>query len=495
MITYALAPSPKWYFLDAQGRPAAGGTLTTWLATDHSTPKFVFSDASGLFPYTDPIILDATGGTPVPMYWETTSEGLYYIVVRDASGNIIFDLNNFPITGGGGVTPITSNVDIENHIVNGAFKFIDAATAGESLITPIPTTDFRMAPAAGFFKDSTGDYVPMLGTSNSGWVVSKSGGAGETSSVQFIDVTNIGEGFPNAPSENATRYFRYELSATGAPQTLMDIYESIPNVETFSNQTITVSLDIRSSAAGTGFFNIKQFFGAAGSAGVDTSQNISFDGLGSWRRVNVSIAVPSVVGKTKDPDLSDMLQAEVHFPLNALGTFDCTNIQIQIGSFVSPGYIYQTYNQDQYKVLIDLIYNGNLVFKTGELKVMSADDPANPGQPLPIAGWIPLVDITQAYIGNTGSGARFADNNVRNLYIAWWNTFPDGTCPVNGGRGATALADFNAGKTMQIPQPIIGATLSSAGLGNFSNEAFGATANHAGNAAPNTFYLFLYVKL
>ena len=45
-----------------------GGTLTTWKSDDHSTPKFVFSDAAGLHPYTDPIELDATGGTPVPIY-------------------------------------------------------------------------------------------------------------------------------------------------------------------------------------------------------------------------------------------------------------------------------------------------------------------------------------------------------------------------------------------------------------------------------------------
>lgn len=472
MITYALAPSPKWYFLDAAGHPAAGGSLTTWKATDHSVPKFVFSDANGLFPYTDPIILDATGGTPVPMYWANDGVTLYYIVVKDAAGNIIFDLNNFPITGGGGVTPITTNVDIENHIVNGAFKFIDAATAAESIITPIPLTDFRMAPACGFFKDGSGAYVSQLGTSISGWVISKTGGAGETSSVQFIDVTNIGEGFPNAPSANATRYFRYTLSATGAPQTLMDIYESIPNVETFSGQTITVSLDIRSSAAGIGFFNIKQFFGTGGAAStpVDTSQNITFDGLGSWRRANVQIAVPSIVGKTKGTDLNDMIQAEVHFPLNATGTFDCTNIQVQLGTFVSPGYIYQTYNQDQYKVLIDLLAHGNLIFTTGELKLVSQ---IVLGQPPDIAGWIPLVDITQEYIGNPTSGARFANNEVKNLYIVWWNSFSDAECPVNGGRGANALADFNAAKTMKIPQHIIGTVLAASGLGDFGNNAFG----------------------
>src|SRR5437762_4466613 len=307
--TYALAPSPKWYFLDAQGRPAAGGSLTTWLAADHSTPKFVFSDPSGLFPYIDPIILDATGGTPVPMYWDTTSPGLYYIVVKDAAGNLIFDLNNFPISGSGGVTPITTNIDIENHLINGQFLFIDAVNETDSAITPVPIGSTHIAPGSGFFKNSTGEYVSTTSSGVlSGWSFKKQGGTGVTDTIRFTAVTNIGTGFPLEPSANATRYFEYQLSAIGTAVTDAALENTIPNVELFSGELLTVSFESKSIIGATAAaFEIVQYFGTGGapSASVTTSQAFNFTN-GVWGpRQSFQITAPSVAGKNKGTNNDD----------------------------------------------------------------------------------------------------------------------------------------------------------------------------------------------
>jgi hypothetical protein len=460
--TFNIAPSPKWYFLDSQGRPAAGGSITTFSSLDHSTPKFIFADAAGNFPYLDPIILDGTGGSPVPMYFENNGVDLYYVVIKDAAGNIICTIDNFP-PGTGGVTPINTNVDIENHIVNGAFIFIDALTSGESVISPIPAGMTRLAPAAGFFQDIDGHFTPTPTGSNfkSGWNFVKSGGAGETSTIAFVDVVGIGEGFPNSPSENATRFFQYQLSVAGAPQTDAFLSQTIPNVETFSGETLTISFDTHSDAAGVGVFEILQFFGTGGSADSAVTHNFNFS-VGAWARQSFTVVVPSVVGKSKGPNRDDSINVLWSFPLNTLGSFDITNLQVQRGTFGAAPYIYQTYNQDQYKVLIDLLSYSNIIFETGALRFSLNGDPGLPEQ---FRGWLLLYNVLQTIGYQSASGATTFGERFVNLYILWWTLFDQTECAVNGGRGVSPTADFFANKQMTIPVSIINRVLASAGTG------------------------------
>lgn len=470
MMTFAIAPSPKWYFLDATGKPAAGGFLYTYDNLDQTTPRFVYSDPAGQFPYTDPIVLDGTGGTPVPIYWDVTTPGLYYIVVTDASGNIIFAMNQFPISGSGGVSPITTINDIQNHIINGQFIFIDADSSADSLINPIPKNTFgtRIAPASGFFNNGVGGYVPSYEGILSGWIFSEQGGLGETSSIEFVDVTPIGSGNPAAPSANATRFFRYNLAVAGAPQTQVRLFQVTPNVETYSGETITVSFDFRGSVDAIGVFEVLQFYGVGGSPFTHVTQNFNFI-AGEWHRTSFQINVPTVNGKIKGANNDDNIQIIWNFPLNVLGTFDLTNLQVQRGAFGTVPYIYQTYNQDQYKVLIDLMTFGNLLFPTGELKWMSNTIGS---VTFSIPGWIAITDANQT-LGSATSGATFPGIIYKNLYIAWWNSFAQAECIVAGGRGVSGLADFNANKTMTVPRGILGTALVGAGSSLFINAPFG----------------------
>jgi hypothetical protein len=53
-------------------------------------------------------------------------------------------------------------------------------------------------------------------------------------------------------------------------------------------------------------------------------------------------------------------------------------------------------------------------------------------------------------IGNAVSGAtEFADASTQSLFVFLWNA--DASLSVSGGRGASALADFNANKTITLP--------------------------------------------
>ncbi len=466
--TYALAASPKWYFLDAQGRPASGGTITTFSSLDRSTPKFVYSHSDGTFPYTDPIILDATGGSPVPMYWQFNGTDLYYVVVKDKDGNIIFDINNFPDSGGGGSGPVTNNIDIENHLINGQFLFINAVNDTDSIVTPAPVGTTPIAPGSGFFKNAAGEYVSSINSIYpSGWSFVKGGGAGATDTIKFVPTT-LGVGFPSGPSANATRYFEYSFAA-GPIITDAALVCIVPNVELFQNETLTISFDSNTTTSGSAAFEIVQYFGTGGSVSIPVTTSVGFSFSSAvWNRQSFQIVVPSIVGKTKGTNGDDAVFFRWVYPLNTVGAFRLANLQIQRGTFALSLYIEQTYAQDQYKVLVDLITIGNLIFPVGTLRWLSNTIGS---VSFSIPGWIAIADVNET-LGSSTSGAVFAGNAYKNLYIAWWNTFSNAECIVVAGRGVSALADFNANKTMTVPRGILGTALVGAGNSLFSNEPF-----------------------
>src|SRR5262245_10854436 len=57
-----------------------------------------------------------------------------------------------------------------------------------------------------------------------------------------------------------------------------------------------------------------------------------------------------------------------------------------------------------------------------------------------LTGWVKINGQT---IGNASSGAdKASDTLYHQLYVHIWNNFPQSMCPVTGGRGANAEADW-----------------------------------------------------
>jgi hypothetical protein len=81
-------------------------------------------------------------------------------------------------------------------------------------------------------------------------------------------------------------------------------------------------------------------------------------------------------------------------------------------------------------------------------------------------------------IGNAVSGAsERANADCSNLFVYLWTNKSNTECPVSGGRGASALADFNAGKTIQLPDkrgymPGGDTAMGNADLGNLAGVPF-----------------------
>lgn len=68
-------------------------------------------------------------------------------------------------------------------------------------------------------------------------------------------------------------------------------------------------------------------------------------------------------------------------------------------------------------------------------------------QATPQTGWI----YFRGSIGSATSGATTRANaDTSDLFTHMWNTFSDALCPVSGGRGASAAADFAANKTLTL---------------------------------------------
>lgn len=79
------------------------------------------------------------------------------------------------------------------------------------------------------------------------------------------------------------------------------------------------------------------------------------------------------------------------------------------------------------------------------------------------AGWVFMNDGT---LGNAASGATTRANaDTLSLYTLIWTNTAQAQCPVSGGvRGASALADFNANKTIALPK-VLGRAIAVAGTG------------------------------
>jgi len=77
-------------------------------------------------------------------------------------------------------------------------------------------------------------------------------------------------------------------------------------------------------------------------------------------------------------------------------------------------------------------------------------------------GWVMMNDGT---IGSAASGASTRANaDTQALFTLLWNNISDANCPVVGGRGSSAAADFAANKKITLPK-ILGRALASAGSG------------------------------
>ena len=75
---------PDQQFFDADGKPLAGGTISTYVPNT-TTPKQTWQDHNGTAANSNPIVLDSAGRALM------FGDGEYRLLLRDAAGNLIWD--------------------------------------------------------------------------------------------------------------------------------------------------------------------------------------------------------------------------------------------------------------------------------------------------------------------------------------------------------------------------------------------------------------------
>lgn len=119
-LTYNVMPLPKFFFVDTNGAPYAGGSLTFY-ASGSTTPQDSYSDAIGT-PNLNPLTLDSAGRATVYL-----APKAYSIVLKDSAGVTIWTIDpvfGYALTSDyglcGGRLTLTTGVPVTSSDVTGA---------------------------------------------------------------------------------------------------------------------------------------------------------------------------------------------------------------------------------------------------------------------------------------------------------------------------------------------------------------------------------------
>lgn len=141
-----LLPNGKQQFIDINGSPLVGGTVTFYVEGT-TTPKTTWQDADQTTPNTNPVVLDSRGQAII------YGSGIYRQIVRDSDGNTIWDELTTPSSTGtfGPEQSITaaSTTDLgtltsNNALINGTTTITSFGTSA-TLDNPFFMTRFNAA--------------------------------------------------------------------------------------------------------------------------------------------------------------------------------------------------------------------------------------------------------------------------------------------------------------------------------------------------------------
>jgi microcystin-dependent protein len=145
------------------------------------------------------------------------------------------------------------------------------------------------------------------------------------------------------------------------------------------------------------------------------------------------------------------LRVKVANPVTGAATVDIKNGGVDLGTFN----IKRTDGTDP--LFYELLGNevATFVYDGSVMQLQKAAGPSAIGKPdfFHTSGALSrYVRANALTIGSGASGAtERANSDTQGLYRFLWNNFSNTVCPVTGGRGASADADFTANKPIQLP--------------------------------------------
>ncbi len=447
-VSYDLGFEPLWYISDLNGTAAGDAHLYSWRSLDKAEPKPIYTDPAGQYPFTNPIIFDANGVAPGPLYFKedsTNTDETYFLQVyngdRNTGGVLLWEVDGYlPSTGGGGGSDVTEVLPLVNYIANN--QFINHTTTQ----TTTSLTSLVVAPSnhQGFTPYIAAN--PLIGTYGALGpdIMFLKNSTANTDSITFPAFTFGGSEL--TPDVTPPRYLNYTCSTSNAGETYKCFQFPITqNVQNLSNQDMTFRIWAKATS-GTPDIKLytRQYYGSGTGATAESSstrQLIDTITLStSWTSYVSTFTMPNVSGKTLGtPGLTtndDAVYLQLQVPLNTACGILFTKPLLFLGS-VSPTTEFDNYDQ---------INSIDSTARCGDVKVgYLATAPL---------GWLLMNDTS---IGNTGSGATNAGDYTFQLYTTIYTAVIDTWAPVSGGRSgggntvANAITDFLAGKTLTLP--------------------------------------------
>lgn len=464
-LSYVLGPNPKWYFVNNNGKPLAGGKFNTYSSLNNSLRKSVFSTPSADFPLPNPATIDANG-TLGPFWFEFDSlnpDDGYLIIVTDANGQIIWTADDYFASGGGGGGS-TTIIEIDN-LINNNIMWRHTGT-----ITPVPTFSI-IAPSnhANLVGNGT------INTASPDIIFVKNNQTG-TDTISFQNFTLGDEPITNdtAPVD----YFNYTCSVAGTETTKYLQFPITAKVQNLSNQDVIGSFWARHNGGSGNQLTLEwfQFFGdgAGASSPVIQQINVPFTLTSSWVKYNFSDTIPDVSGKNLGaPNSSgpnDALFLRISYPLGVTTNIDFTKPTMYLGTALPD---LEFINYDNIDSVVALP-------RTGDVKIS-----LNSFAPY---GWVGCNDGVLA----NGDGSIVAPTAVPTarsnidtypLYYMIWNLTSgySSFAPIYDSagaastRGADAITDFAAGKQLQLTR-MLGRVLAGANPNLITSQTFTADA-------------------
>lgn len=466
-------------FVDKAGIPMANGTITCYANNNRTTLKnwYYQSDTPGLPTYItlpNPLTLSSAGtictvnGTDViPFYYpvneiDNATPELYYIVIQNQFGTNTITRAFFPYESvtEPNILPVAT---LENYIINNRFwRNIGAISLTSGSALP----NFGKA----YASSGTAYYFTVAPSQHDGFSMPDinyiKNNISCSESISILPLPNNSTiGADIAPEF----YINHNCTAQGTGE-VFKVYQ-FPislHLNSINNALFTVTLQGQCvSGANEIKVNLYNFYGTGNASSFASPIGTGTIQLNStWQKWTLESIFPGAVnipssGYTYD----DAYYLQIGMPINASCNINIALPSLYLSTDI-PTNDFSTYDQ------IDSVVGTP---RTGDVRVTLN----NFGGGIYPNGWLPMLNGT---IGQAGSGANiFASSQTWPLYNLIWtavsNPSANAYAPVTGGLGGSALADFNALKTMYLTAGL-GQVFAGTGTGG---QQLGSTAGATTN--------------
>jgi hypothetical protein len=301
-------------FREDDGTPLIGGSVYWYKASDHSTLKNVWQDRDRTTALPNPTPLNAAGivsdnsGAPKPVYLEDDEN--YFVAAYRAGESPPLD------------TPVQT---VDDWNADNAFS---TKPQIDEIVTTnyIPNAQFRtLVNAKTLYSSDDLDAANAVLIARDNWYFRRD----ILTSTNTLEFKEFVVGQTDVPF-NPKYYLNFACSVTST-ETIKDVTVDIGDVETFSNQEMTVAIYAKSSTLSQIEILYDQDFGSGGSGQIITTID-SFQLTSSFAQYNSTFTVADVAGKTVGTD--NKFRIRIRMPLNAVCNIDIANGQLNVGDTV-----------------------------------------------------------------------------------------------------------------------------------------------------------------